>query len=190
MSTEFAKTNKTPSIPSPGGDASRSVPRVDPVVLRGSPPSSHEEGYDKTGHLFQNELTPQQEIAVEMMMDGKTDLEISKKLKMRRQTINEWRNHNMDFIFELQLRRSQVWEKQRDKMSHAVDKAFDILIKNLDNKDEKIRLAVAMQLVRMTGVQENLKNKTPMDAKTIEDNKYKAALHQALEEVTKEMGFS
>jgi hypothetical protein len=31
-------------------------------------------------------------------------------------------------------------------MSRAVDKAFDILIKNLDNKDEKIRLAVAMQL--------------------------------------------
>ena len=26
---------------------------------------------------------------------------------MRRRTINEWRNHNMDFIFELQMRRNQ-----------------------------------------------------------------------------------
>jgi hypothetical protein len=176
---------------------------VPPVIIKASPherraeiPETRHphgaivEGRETPPNLFQNELTPQQEIAIEMMMDGKTDLEISKKLKMRRQTINEWRNHNMDFICELQLRRNQVWEKQRDKMSQAVDKAFDILIKNLDNKDEKIKLAVAMQLVRMTGVQENLKNRTPMDAKTIEDNKYKAALHQALEEVTKEMGFS
>ena len=91
---------------------------------------------DENGHLIRNELTPQQEIAVEMMMDGKTDLEISQRLKMRRQTINEWRNHNLDFINELQTRRYQVWEKQRDKLSRAVDKAFDILIKNLDNKDE------------------------------------------------------
>lgn len=145
---------------------------------------------DKNGHLMRNELTPQQEIAIEMMMDGKKDLEISKRLKMRRPTINEWRNHNMDFIYELQMRRSQVWEKQRDKMSRAVDKAFDILIKNLDNKDEKIQLAVAMQLVRMTGVQENLKNKNPMDLKTFEANKFNSDLKQALEEVTTEMGFN
>ena len=145
---------------------------------------------DKNGHLMRNELTPQQEIAIEMLMDGKTDLEISKKLKMCRQTINVWRNHNMDFIYELQMRRSQVWEKQRDKMSRAVDKAFDILIKNLDNKDEKIRLAVAMQLVRMTGVQENLKNKTGMDQKTLEANKFNADFKQALEEVTKQLGYT
>ncbi len=177
------------------------------MVLRGSPlsgmlrdsPSSHEEGYDKTnglkrtkadktGHLFENELSPKQETAIEMMLDGRTDLEISHRLKMRRQTINEWRNHNMDFIYELQMRRNQLWEKHRDKMSRAVEKAFDILIKNLDNKDEKIQLAVAMQLVRMTGVQENLKNKTPMDRNTMEANKLDAALKQALEEVTKELG--
>ena len=93
---------------------------------------------DNNGHLMRNELTPQQEIAIEMVMEGKTDLEISKRLKMCRQTINEWRNHNMDFIFELQRRREQTWEKRRDKLSRVVDKAFDILIKNLDNKDEKI----------------------------------------------------
>ena len=144
---------------------------------------------DKNGHLMRNELSPQQEIAIEMMMDGKTDLEISKRLKMRRQTINEWRNHNMDFISELQLRRSQVWEKQRDKMSRAVDKAFDILIKNLDNKDEKIRLAVAMQLVRMTGVQENLKNKALTDPRTIQAERFEADVRQALREVTKEFGY-
>ena len=139
---------------------------------------------------MRNELTPQQEIAIEMMMDGKKDLEISKRLKMRRPTINEWRNHNMDFINELQMRRSQVWEKQRDKMSRAVDKAFDILIKNLDNKDEKIQLAAAMQLLRMTGVQENLKNKTSMDPKTLRAERFEAALHIALGEVTEELGYN
>jgi hypothetical protein len=145
---------------------------------------------EKSNSLFQNDLTPQQEIAIQMMLDGKTDVAISKRLKMRRQTINEWRNHNLDFIAELQLRRNQVWEKQRDKMSRAVDKAFDILIQNLDNEDEKIKLAVAMQLVRMTGVQENLKNKTPLDAKTSEENKFHTALKQALGEVTEELGLS
>jgi hypothetical protein len=76
----------------------------------------------------------------------------------------------------------------RDKMSRVVDKAFDILIKNLDNKDEKIQLAVAIQLVRMTGVQENLKNRNPMDPKTIEAERDQSALIIALSEVTVELG--
>jgi uncharacterized membrane-anchored protein YjiN (DUF445 family) len=77
----------------------------------------------------------------------------------------------------------------RDKMSRVVDKAFDILIKNLDNKDEKIQLAVAMQILRLPALQENLKSKAPTDRKTIEAERVQSALSVALGEVTKEMGY-
>ena len=74
-------------------------------------------------------------------------------------------------------------------ISWAVDKAIDILIKNLDNKDEKIRLAAAMQIARMTRVQENLKNKFPKEPSTIQAKPLNPDLIQALDEVTKELGF-
>jgi DNA-binding NarL/FixJ family response regulator len=54
------------------------------------------------------ELTPQQEAAVAMILDGKSDGEISELLKMRRQTVNEWRNHHTAFRLEVKLRRDQV----------------------------------------------------------------------------------
>ena len=89
------------------------------------------------------ELTPQQEAAVAMVLDGKSDTEISRELKMRRQTVNEWRNHNIEFMLELKMRRDQVWEKQREKLGEAVEKALDVLIGYLEHDDEEIRLKTA-----------------------------------------------
>ena len=74
-------------------------------------------GYDETNA---EELTPQQEAAVAMILDGKSDGEISERLKMRRQTVNEWRNHHTAFRMEVKLRREQTWETQQKKLSQLV----------------------------------------------------------------------
>ena len=128
------------------------------------------------------ELTPQQEAAVAMVLDGKSDTEISRELKMRRQTVNEWRNHNIEFMLELKMRRDQVWEKQREKLGEAVEKALDVLIGYLEHDDEEIRLKTALLLLKLPATQENLKMKEAMEMKSRYqevERKIKSAAEQA-----------
>jgi DNA-binding NarL/FixJ family response regulator len=114
-------------------------------------------------NLLEYKLTSQQEVAVGMILDGKSDLEISRKLNMRRQTINVWRNHHVEFMLELKLRRGQAWEKQQEKLSQLVERALDMLTKYLDHENETVRLTAAMAILRMRATQENLKIKETME---------------------------
>jgi hypothetical protein len=125
----------------------------------------------------------------ELMLAGISDTEIAKKLKVTRQTVNYWRNQDIDFIYELQMRRNQIWEGYRDELSDLFKLAVEEVKKSLKSKDPKIRLQVAMQIVRLPALQENLKNKAAADPKTIEQQRFDAALHIALSEVTEEMGY-
>ena len=159
-------------------------------MLRGSPPSAHAEGYDKTRQANAVILEPKQEKAVEYMLAGASDSEIAKKLKVTRQTVNYWRNQDFDFIYELQMRRNQLWEGYRDELSDLYKMAVEEVKKSFKSKDPKIRLQVAMQILRLPALQENLKNKAPTDRKTIEAERYQSALSIALGEVTEELGYN
>jgi DNA-binding CsgD family transcriptional regulator len=134
-------------------------------------------------------LEPKQEKAVEYMLAGASDSEIAKKLKVTRQTVNYWRNQDFDFIYELQMRRNQLWEGYRDKLSDLYKMAVEEVKKSFKSKDPKTRLQVAMQILRLPALQENLKSKAPTDRKTIEKERFDSALHIALSEVTEEMGY-
>lgn len=120
-------------------------------------------GFEETNS---GKLTPQQEAAVRMMLDGKSDGEISQTLKMRRQTINGWRNHNMEFMLELKLKREQAWERQQEKLSQAVEKALDILMEYLEHEDEVVRFKTALFLLQLPATQANLKSKEMIDVKS------------------------
>ena len=112
------------------------------------------------------ELTPQQEAAVAMVLDGKSDTEISRELKMRRQTVNEWRNHNTAFRMEVKQRRSQAWEKQQEKLSQLVEKALDTLGEYLEHENEQVRLMAALYLLRLPATQANLKSQETMEMRS------------------------
>ena len=124
------------------------------------------------------------------MLAGVSDTEIAKKLKVTRQTVNYWRNQDIDFIYELQMRRSQVRDSCRDELIDLYKVAIEEIKKGLKNKDPKIRLQVAMQIVRLPALQENLKNKALADPKIIKAERFEADLRQALNEVTKEFGYN
>jgi DNA-binding XRE family transcriptional regulator len=135
-------------------------------------------------------LEPKQEKAVEYMLAGISDSEIAKKLNVTRQTVNYWRNQDRDFIYELQMRRNQLWEGYRDELSDLYKLAVEEIKKSMKSKDPKIRLQLAMQILRLPALQENLKNKTLPDPKTLNEKRDKDDLSQALAEVTKELGLS
>jgi hypothetical protein len=135
-------------------------------------------------------LEPKQEKAVEYMLAGISDSEIAKKLNVTRQTVNYWRNQDRDFIYELQMRRNQLWEGYRDELSDLYKLAVEEIKKSMKSKDPKIRLQLAMQILRLPALQENLKNKSISDLKTLNEQREKADLSQALADVTKELGLS
>jgi predicted DNA-binding protein YlxM (UPF0122 family) len=135
-------------------------------------------------------LEPKQEKAVEYMLAGISDSEIAKKLNVTRQTVNYWRNQDRDFIYELQMRRNQLWEGYRDELSDLYKLAVEEIKKSMKSKDPKIRLQLAMQILRLPALQENLKNKSMSDRKTIEAERVQSVLSIALNEVTEEFGFN
>ena len=92
---------------------------------------------DKTRQLNAVILEPKQEKAVELMLTGASDSEIAKKLKVTRQTVNYWRNQDIDFIYELQMRRNQIWEGYRDELSDLYKLAVEEVKKSLKSKDPK-----------------------------------------------------
>ena len=84
-----------------------------------------------------------------MIIDGKSDQEIARRIKVTRQTVNYWKNKDIDFKVELELRRDVVWQKQRDELTALSHKAIEVIRKNLDNKNQAIQLKAAMELLRM-----------------------------------------
>jgi len=94
-------------------------------------------------------MNQKQELAIEMIIDGKSDQEIARRIKVTRQTVNYWKNKDIDFKVELELRRDVVWQKQRDELTALSHKAIEVIRKNLDNKNQAIQLKAAMELLRM-----------------------------------------
>ena len=45
---------------------------------------------------------------------------VTRELKMRRQTVNEWLNHHTAFRLEVKQRRTQAWDQQQEKLSRLV----------------------------------------------------------------------
>ena len=122
-------------------------------------------GFEETNE-GEDKLTPKQEATVAMILDGRSDGEISRELKLRRQTVNEWRNHHTAFRMEVKLRREQAWETQQKKLSQLVEKALDLLGEYLEHENEQVRLMAALYLLRLPATQTNLKNNETMDVKS------------------------
>ena len=58
------------------------------------------------------ELSVRQANAVDLLLAGKTDGEVAKAVRVTRQTVNEWRNGNTEFMAELNARRVGLSEPQ------------------------------------------------------------------------------
>ncbi len=100
-------------------------------------------------HITDEELKSKQEMAVELIANGKTDLEVAKAIQVGRQTVNEWKNHDVEFQLDLQIRRREIIFALRDKLNELVMTSMGIIQKNLENKDPKVQLNVALQIMKM-----------------------------------------
>jgi len=72
-------------------------------------------------------LTPQQEMAADLLASGKTVTDTAMAIEVTRQTMSEWRNHHPSFQAALNKRRQELWEGMTDTLRGLLPKALDVL---------------------------------------------------------------
>lgn len=102
---------------------------------------------DKNRQLNQNQLN-----AIEMLLQGRTDGEVAEAVDVSRQTVNEWKNHDPNFIAEINHRRQILWECQVERLRGLLSGAVDVLESDFQSSDPKDRRAAAIHVLRCVGL--------------------------------------
>jgi len=131
-------------------------------------------------------LTIKQTQALELTLQGMNDLEVAKRLKITRQTVNEWRNQNTAFMDELEQQRKLLCKQHMNSLNALMADAVGALGSALNSQNESSRLKAAALVLRVSGLQEQLKLSRLVLVQ--EDNPLEL-LSKAIGEVALEMGF-
>lgn len=94
------------------------------------------------------QLSLEQENAIDLLIQGKSDREVAEAVKVSRQTVNQWRNHDAVFVSALNARRQEIWGSQSERLRSLVKKAVDVLEADLDSDDRKLRQSAAIHLLK------------------------------------------
>ena len=100
---------------------------------------------DKTRQLSQ-----EQQNAIEHLLQGQSDRVTADAVGVARQTIWEWRNHDVLFIAELNRQRSEMWTEARERLKSLANRALDVVELHLDSDDPKASLGAAKYILQGT----------------------------------------
>lgn len=99
------------------------------------------------------ELSIEQQNAIDLLIQGKSDRETAEAVGVVRQTVTAWRLNNAAFICELNKRRADVWGAQTERLRALVGEALDVLADDLRQADDRrLRQAAAVHLLRAVGM--------------------------------------
>jgi hypothetical protein len=91
-----------------------------------------------------NRLTQSQQLAMEMMLRGCSDIDVARQLDVDRGTVYRWRTSHPAFCRELQRLRDVIWKQQAERMRAMVQPALDVLEKQLENPTTALRAATVL----------------------------------------------
>ncbi len=126
-----------------------------------------------------NKLNTKQEMAIELMLQGLNDSQVANQVGVSRQWVNNWRNHDEEFIKTLQHRRRIIQEIHTNQLMHLVEISLTIIKEELSKADNKIKLKTALQIIKISGIQ--------YYPKTIQDNNQDELIRKALIEALDEI---
>ena len=95
------------------------------------------------------QLAPEQETAIDLILAGQSDREVTAVVNRSRQTICEWR-HNPVFVAALNTRRMEIWGHSVDRLRQLLPKAIDVLEGALDKGDVR----TAWRVVELASLRE------------------------------------
>lgn len=136
-------------------------------------------------------LGEKQARAVELALVGMNDVEIAKRLKISRQTVNNWRNHDADFIYTLTIRRQTIREQYQDAINRMIEKSLSVLTKALDNEeDPRMQVETAKFIMRISGLQGHTKPEKMPTKEEVERDMIRGSLQEALKQLQAEGFFT
>jgi hypothetical protein len=98
------------------------------------------------------ELSVRQRNAIDLIVMGASDQDAADKVGVARETVTRWRLYHPAFRAELDRSRRAVWCGSADRLRALIRKSMDILEEVLDDPDDPKRSAVALSLVRDSGI--------------------------------------
>ena len=96
-------------------------------------------------------LTPEQLNAIDLLILGKTDREVSELVGVRRETITKW-HKNPFFIAELNVKREELWRDSKLRLKSLAHEAVNILTNGLHSSDEKIAITAVVHILKTVGL--------------------------------------
>ena len=136
--------------------------------------------------MDEEKLNEKQEMAIELALTGMSDGEIAKRVKVSRQWVNTWRNHNTVFIEALAERRRTLRERHQDGVIGLVEKAIEVIKAALEDGDPKVRLQAAKLVLSTAALKDSMKEKQEPSEK----DAFLKELAEALGWAGKELGFT
>jgi len=134
----------------------------------------------------EEKLNEKQELAIELALTGMSDGEIAKRVKVSRQWVNTWRNHNTVFIDALEERRRTLRERHKDAIGGLVERAIEVLHSALEDADPRVRLQAVKLVLSTAALKDNMKEiKGPNDKEA-----FLRELGEAMGWAGKELGFT
>jgi ACT domain-containing protein len=103
--------------------------------------------------MFENNLSMKQEQAISLMTMGKSDTEIGKAVGVSRECVWRWRNENADFVEAARKRREILIARHTEDLNDLLGEALTVVKESLRNGDPQTKLRVALQLLKMSGLQ-------------------------------------
>ena len=101
----------------------------------------------------QDDLTVQQEKAIQLLMLGGSDQSVADELEVARQTVNNWKHNDAAFAARLNDERQALWSTHREKLRSLVARAVEVLAEDMDTKFEpKLRQSAAIHILKAVGL--------------------------------------
>jgi len=99
------------------------------------------------------QISIQQQNAIDLLVQGKSDRETAEAIGVSRQTVTNWRNNDTVFIAELNKQRKAVWGAQVDRIRYLISAALDVLEEDLKDADNKqLRQKAAIHILQAVGL--------------------------------------
>ncbi len=111
------------------------------------------------------QLSPQQQAAVPLLLQGKTVTAVARDISVTRQTVSAWLNSDATFMAELNAERFSLWQGNKERLRALIPKAIDVLERGLDSADDKVSQAAARDILKVV----DLSGLRPDTSTTVED---------------------
>lgn len=97
---------------------------------------------------FDRKINEKQEMAIPLVLAGLKDEDVAQKVGVTRQTVNKWKNQDLEFIDYLNYHRAQLQREYLDEIYALIPKAIEILKEALESDDQKVKIDVAKMILK------------------------------------------